>query len=255
MDLITAFFNETLYRPIFNLLVFVYNIVPGHDFGVSIIAVTLLLRIVMFPLAHKALESQKALQELQPKIKEIQNKIKNREEQAKKLLEFYKEHKVNPFSGCLPILIQLPILLALYRVFLTGLEPDSLNALYSFVSNPGHINPKFLGFIDLSAPHYGLAILAGISQYIQAKATFKKKSDTGASAFESEFTKSMSTSFIYVMPIVLVIISWNLPAGLPLYWVVTMIFSWWQQMLINKKFDNKNPKPEIQKSNASNANS
>lgn len=255
MDLITAVFNEILYRPIFNLLVFVYNIIPGQDFGISIIVVTVLLRVVMFPLAHKALESQKALQELQPKIKEIQNKIKNREEQAKKLLEFYKEHKVNPFSGCLPILIQLPVLLALYRVFLTGLNPESLNALYPFVSNPGEINPLFLGFIDLSAPHYGLAILAGISQYLQAKATFKKKNDTGVSVFESEMTKSMSTSFVYVMPIFLVIISWNLPAGLPLYWVATMIFSWWQQILINKKFERSKKLTEGTNTNASNGNS
>ncbi|OGZ58096.1 MAG: hypothetical protein A3B96_02470 [Candidatus Spechtbacteria bacterium RIFCSPHIGHO2_02_FULL_43_15b] len=236
MDFFITIFNEALYRPIFNFLIFVYNVIPGRDFGIAIIIVTILLRILLFPLAHKALKSQKALQELQPKIKEMQGKIKNKEEQAKKLLEFYKENKINPFSGCLPILIQLPILIALYRVFLHGLDPSSLDALYPFIQNPGTINPTFLSIIDLSKPNYWLAILAGVSQYIQSKATFQKKDKPGQGMLNSDFSKSMTMSFLYVMPVFLVVISWKLPAGLPLYWVITMLFSWGQQVIVNKGF-------------------
>jgi len=182
MDFLITIFNETLYRPLFSLLVWVYNTIPGHDLGVAIILVTIFLRIVLYPLSHKALKSQKALQELQPKIKEIQKKFKDKQEQAKATMEFYKENKINPFSGCLPLLIQLPILIGLYRVFLTGLNPESLEVLYPFIQNPGELNPMFVGLLDLSLPSHPLAILAGLSQFLQSKATFQKKNDGGGTS-------------------------------------------------------------------------
>jgi len=148
------------------------------------------------------------------------------------MMRFYKEHKVNPFSGCLPLLIQLPLLIALYRVFLTGLEPESLNALYPFIHNPGMLEPMFLGIVNLAEPSHVLAILAGLSQFLQSKVTF-----TGnAMASGSDFSKIMSKQMIYMMPLFMVFIAWNLPAGLALYWVTTMLFSLGQQMYINKTF-------------------
>ena len=236
MELIITIFNESLTRPVFNLLVWIYNIIPGQDFGIAIIAVTVLLRVALYPLSNKALKSQRALQELQPKIKEIQKKFKNREEQAKAMMEFYKEHKVNPFSGCLPLLIQLPLLIALYRVFLTGLNPDSLESLYSFVQSPGVLDPMFLGLVDLAQPSHALAILAGVSQFLQAKTAFAKMPSMGAAGKGADFSKSMQQSMIYMMPLFMVFIAWNLPAGLALYWVVTMLFSLGQQLVVNKTF-------------------
>ena len=236
MELIITIFNESLTRPVFNLLVWIYNIIPGQDFGIAIIAVTVLLRVALYPLSNKALKSQRALQELQPKIKEIQKKFKNREEQAKAMMEFYKEHKVNPFSGCLPLLIQLPLLIALYRVFLTGLNPDSLESLYSFVQSPGVLNPMFVGLVNLAQPSHTLAILAGVSQFLQAKTAFAKMPSMGAAGKGADFSKSMQQSMIYMMPLFMVFIAWNLPAGLALYWVVTMLFSLGQQLVVNKTF-------------------
>lgn len=236
MELIITIFNESLTRPVFNLLVWIYNIIPGQDFGIAIIAVTVLLRVALYPLSNKALKSQRALQELQPKIKEIQKKFKNREEQAKAMMEFYKEHKVNPFSGCLPLLIQLPLLIALYRVFLTGLNPDSLESLYSFVQSPGVLDPMFLGLVNLAQPSHALAILAGVSQFLQAKTAFAKMPSMGAAGKGADFSKSMQQSMIYMMPLFMVFIAWNLPAGLALYWVVTMLFSLGQQLVVNKTF-------------------
>lgn len=234
MELVITIFNETLARPLFNLLVWVYNIVPGQDFGVAIIIVTVLLRVVLYPLSDKALKSQKILQELQPKIKELQKKYKNKEEQAKVMMEFYKEHKINPLSGCLPILIQLPLLIALYRVFLTGLNPESLDSLYSFVANPGELNPIFIGVLNLAEPSHFLAILAGAAQFLQAKSAFQNKSNLPKPTIP-DFSTSMSKSMIYMMPLFMIFIAWNLPAGLALYWVVTMLFSLGQQILVNKK--------------------
>jgi len=234
MELISTIFNEALARPLFNALVWVYNIMPGHDLGIAIIAVTVLLRIILYPLSGKALRSQKILQELQPKIKELQKKHENKEEQARVMMEFYKEHKINPLSGCLPILIQLPLLIALYRVFLTGLKPHSLDKLYSFIANPGALDPMFIGVVNLSEPSHFLAILAGASQFLQAKTAFQQKKDAPKSAVP-DFSASMSKSMIYMMPLFMVFIAWNLPAGLSLYWVVTMLFSLGQQVIVNRK--------------------
>ena len=93
MELITTIFNEFLYRPLFNILIFFYNIIPWHDFGLAIILITLLIRVILFPLSKKGLKSRKALEEIQPKIKEVQKKYKDKEERARQMMLLYKEHK------------------------------------------------------------------------------------------------------------------------------------------------------------------
>ena len=238
MDIIISIFNEILYRPIFNSLIFLYNTIPGKDFGIAIIILTIIIRLALYPLSQKAIKSQKALSQLQPKIKEIQKKYKdNKEEQAKVMMEFYKTNKINPFSGCLPLLIQLPILIALYRVIWTIFDPERLHALYSFVANPGIINPTFIGLIDLSQKNPYLAILAGALQFIQSKMMMPKKNkeDDKSKSGSLDFSKMMGSQMTYFMPLITVFIAWNFPAGLPLYWVVTTLFSIGQQWLVLKK--------------------
>jgi len=103
MSFITGLFNTILYRPLLNFLVLLYKYVPGHDFGIAIILLTVIVKLLLYPLGSKAIKSQKNLAEIQPKIKEIQEKYKDdKEKQTRALMEFYKEAKVNPFSGCLP---------------------------------------------------------------------------------------------------------------------------------------------------------
>src|SRR3990167_1482780 len=127
-------FNTLLTQPLFNLMVFLYNFIPGKDLGVSIIIMTFLIKLVLYPLASQSIKSQKALQELQPKMNEIKKKHKDdREAQARAMMELYKNEKVNPLSSCLPLLIQLPFLIAVFHVFNRGLHPESLGQLYSFI--------------------------------------------------------------------------------------------------------------------------
>ncbi|MDP3764726.1 MAG: YidC/Oxa1 family membrane protein insertase [bacterium] len=228
-------FNEFLYRPLFNLLVFLYNTIPGSDIGLAIIAVTAIVKLVFWPLTGKAVKSQRALQEIQPKIKEIQEKYKdNKEEQSKKLMAFYKENKVNPMSGCLPLLVQIPILIALYQVFLKGFDPNSLSDLYSFVNNPNVIDPMFFGFVNLALPNSVLAILAGVSQFFQAKMTMPKNSKlpNAPKASDEYITQAITKQTLYFLPVFTVLISWKLPSGLALYWVVTTLFTLLQQYVI-----------------------
>lgn len=237
MEIITTIFNEFLYRPLFNILVFFYNVVPGHDFGVAIILITLLIRVVLFPLSRKGIKSRKALEELQPKIKEIQKDKKNKEERARRMMELYKEHKINPASGCLPLLIQFPILIAIYRALIDILKnSNNLSAiLYSSVKNPGVLNTLFLGTINLAAPSVFLAVLTGLFQFIQSKMMFKASPKAQSSGKKMDMQKTMSRQMIYFMPLIIVFISLKLPAGLPLYWAVSTLFGIGEHLLIHRK--------------------
>jgi YidC/Oxa1 family membrane protein insertase len=239
MNIISLIFNEVFYRPLFNGLIFLYNAVPFHDFGVAIILLTLIIRFILYPLNQKAMKSQKALNALQPQIKEVQNKHKgDKAKQSQALMDIYKTNNINPASGCLPILIQLPVLIALYRVFFNGLNPDSLSSLYTFIVSPGAINPLFLGLIDLSTSNYIMAIIAGILTFFQTKMTMPNQQK---SPVAGDFSAMFSKQMVYMMPIITVVIAWKLPAGLALYWIVITLFGIVQQYLVNKNKDGIQP--------------
>lgn len=225
-------FNEILYKPIFNFLIFIYNVLPGGDFGVAIIVLTLLVRILFMPLSIKALRSQKSMTRLQPKLKEIQEKFKNdKAAQAQATMALYKEFKVNPLAGCLPLLVQLPVLFALYRAFINVFKPESLDILYSFISNPGVIQNISFGLIDLAKSSPVLAILAGIFQFGHSKISFGKKDKC---PMDNTGMGAMGRQMLYFFPIMIIIIGWRLPAGLVLYWAVTTLFSFAEQIFVNR---------------------
>lgn len=241
-DLFISFFNIVLYQPLFNALVFLYGYLPGHDFGIAVIALTILIRLILYPLGTRGIRAQKALSKLQPKMKEIQEKFKNdKEKQAKAMMELYQKEKINPLSGCLPLLIQLPIIIALYRVFWKGFQPEQLSYLYSFIPNPGVINSTFLGLIDLSKsfivkfngqveyywPVIILALLAGALQFFQAKMLVpqaEKKTSTSP-----QFSDMMQKQMLYFFPAFTIFIVCSLPSAIGLYWVVFTLFAIIQQ--------------------------
>lgn len=222
------FFNTILVYPLLNLLVFTYQYIP--DIGVAIIIITALVRLALLPSFHKSLKHQKILTDLQPKMDEIKHKYKDDKEQlAKATMELYKAHKVNPLSSCLPIIIQLPILIALYQVFIRSLNGQELQGLYTFVQNPGQISPMFLNFLNLSYPNIPLAALAALLQYWQAKMMAPKIVSQDATA------KMMSYQLLYFLPALTFFIGFTLPASLPLYWIVTTLFGLGQQYYIIRK--------------------
>ena len=233
-EFLVNIFHNFLYQPLFNLLVLLYNYIPGHDFGIAIILLTLLIRFILYPLSVKAFDSQRTIQKIQPQIQEIQKKYKDdKEKQAKETMEIYKKEKINPFSGLFLAFIQLPILIALYWVFWNGLKPEELAYLYKFVSNPGQIDAIFLGMIDLSKANVILAVLAGITQFYQTEMLTPKagpKKDNGP-----DFSQIMQKQMLYFFPAFTVIILLNLPSALGLYWTVSGIFSIIQQYFLLKK--------------------
>ena len=234
--LLVDIFNNFLYYPLFNSLILIYNYLPGHDFGLAIIVLTIIIRIILYPISVKALNSQKVLQKLQPQMKEIQEKYKDdKEKQTKEILELYKREKVNPFSGLFLALIQLPILIALYNVFWNGLNLKELDNLYSFVLNPAQINPLFFGLVDLSKSNFIFSILAGIIQFFQTKMLIPQ--DSKNKTKETDINSIIQKQMVYIFPFITVIILLKLPSALGLYWIISGIFSIVQQHFI---FKNKN---------------
>ena len=233
-EIFIKFFTVLLYYPLFNFLVLLYNYLPKHDFGIAVILLTIIIRIILYPISVKTLNSQKTLQSLQPKIKEIQNKYKdNKEQLAKETLELYRQENINPFSGLFLAAIQLPILITLYTVFWKGLNPSELTNLYSFIVNPGQINATFLGIIDLSKPNFVFAVLAGVFQFFQTKMLIPK-SELKQNK-ESDISQIIQKQMVYIFPFLTVFILMRLPSAIGLYWIVSGIFSIVQQYVILKK--------------------
>ena len=235
-----ALFHSLIYQPLYNTLIFIYNVLPGADFGIAIVAITVLLRFLLVPIYKKQIESQRNLQKLQPKIKEIQKNTKgDKEKQAKELMELYKKHKTNPFSGCLPLIIQLIFLIAIYRILINisdaGLVANPAE-LYSFVKDPGSINQFFISLVDLTKPSVVIAALAAIAQFFQTKMLLQsagKKIETKDNS-EPDIAQMMSKQMLFLGPILTLIIGIKFAAGLSLYWLTSTIFMLAQQIYIQK---------------------
>lgn len=227
-------FQELLYRPIFNVLVVIYNAIPGHDFGMAIIVLTVFIRLIFSKWSVRALRSQRQLAELQPKIKMVQEKYKNdRTVQAQAVMALYKEHQVSPMAGCLPLLIQLPFLIALYQAFLHGFSSENLKLLYPFVTKPAEINNTFLGLLDLSTRNTFLVLLTAGLQFWQSKMSLPASAKENAPSAAPEMA-NINKQMLYFLPIMLIIIGWKLPAGLILYWAITTIFSIFEQKIVKR---------------------
>src|SRR3989338_1305393 len=230
-------YNLILYQPLFNLLIFLYNLIPWHDLGIAIIILTVIIKLVLYPFSQQSLKSQKALTELQQKLDALKKQYAHdKEKLAKEMMALYKMEKVNPLSSCLPLLIQLPFLIAVYQVFASGLDPASLKWLYSFVANPQTINSISLGFLNLAKPNLVLAVLTGLAQYWQTKMLAVKRPPKGmAGAKDEDMMAMMNKQMLYFMPVFTVIIGISLPSGLVLYWFVMTLLTVGQQRLILKK--------------------
>ena len=223
-----------LYQPLLNALAFLVSIVPGGDLGLAVIILTILVKVILFPLSKKSIESQAQMNILAPELNKIKESGASKEEQARLTFELYKQHKTNPFSGCLLLLIQIPIIFALYYVFLKGIHFNGI--LYSFVHIPAHINNIFLGVLDISKKSLILAILAGVSQSLQAHFMPQPSlSTTGSASFQESFGKSMNLQMKYVFPFLVAFIAYNISGAVALYWITSNLFMVGQQIYIKRK--------------------
>lgn len=229
-------FNIVLYQPIFNFLIWLYLI--SGNFGLAILFLTLVVRTLLHPLNNKSLKSQKELQEIQPLIKELQEKYKtDNQKQAEELIKLYKEKGFNPFAGFWYMLLQIPIILALYQVInYIASNPDIQSKLYSFIHFEGVVDPMFFG-MNLSTPNLVFAIIVGIAQFFQIK-TMQPKIEKSLEKKEKDQTEKMQEmmqkQMLILFPIFTFFILTQLPSALGIYWLVVTIFSIVQQKIIFK---------------------
>lgn len=222
--MISTFFNAVFYNPIYNALVALVAVIPGSDVGVAVILVTLAIRLLLLPFSLSAARTQRAMKILEPKIKELKEKHKgNKEKEALETLALYKEAQVNPFASILTVFIQIPVLLALYWVFRSeSFSVIDMARLYSFTPVSHTASLEFLGIISVAGKSIVLAILAGLSQFLQAHLAISgtmKPSD--AKGLQNDFQRVMGMQLKYVFPFIIGMISYTTSGAVALYFITT----------------------------------
>lgn len=235
-------FKNVLLEPLYNALIGIINFLPmWADVGIAVIILTIIVRLILLPLSLKAVRTQVKMKIVQPKLKALQEKYKtNREELGRAMMALYKEEKLNPFASIGLVLIQIPILLALYWVFVgTGLPAIRTDLLYSFINIPDNINMNFLGLADMGAnKNLTLALIAAVSQFFQVKFAMPKPmapADPNKPTFQEDLARSMSVQMKYIFPVITFFISYTLTAVVGLYWIVSNLFTIGQEIYVRKK--------------------
>lgn len=246
MEVLQAIFVD----PFLNLLIGLQNIIPGHDLGLAIIALTLIVRLILYPASAKQIRTQRAMQELQPRINEIREEHKDdKEAQSKALMEFYRENKISPLSSCGPMVLQLALIYPLFLVFrliVTG--GDFIDRLYPFIAAPAlPLDMTFFGILDLAASqNITLALLTAGAQFLQSWMLMRKRKKEQPEGKPKEKDKSpasaISRNLLYVFPIITGYIAYTFPAGIALYWLASTVFAIIQQLIIMRTISSQ-PKP------------
>jgi len=232
-----AFFKTIIYVPLYNFLILLLNI-SWVDAGLAAVFLTVLVKLILYPLTKKSTVAQIKMKEKEGELSLIKEKHKDKQEQAVKVMEFYKENKINPFSSILTIIVQIPIIFSLYYIFFKAGLPDvDTSLLYSFIKAPESVSMVFLGFVDVSQKSIILAFLAGISSYFQMH-LMSPSSPTAVlskTAGAPDFAKMMTKQMKYTMPVVVFFISWKISAIVALYWFVSNLMSIAQDAWIRRK--------------------
>lgn len=232
INFLGQFFHAVVYQPLFNGLILLYNFLPGHDLGLAVILLTLFIKVLTFPVNWKAYSFQRAMAGVQSRLKEIQVKYKSQpEEQARRVSDLFRQEKINPLASFLPLLVQLPVLIALYQLFWKGIWQNTSGLLYPFVGSPGNINPSFLNLIDLARPFWVLALLAAVAQFFQARLVSPPATPA---ADQSQMAALMQKQMLLLFPVLTFFILLNLPSVLGLYWGASSAFSVIEQALFKK---------------------
>ena len=264
-------FTTYIVKPLFNLLVGIYALIPGHNFGLAIIVFTILVRLLMWPLVKKQLNQAKKMRELQPELKKIKKQTKgNKQKESQLLMELYKEKGINPVGSIVVLIPQFIILIGLYDALrqVSTNTHSVLSLSYGFIhhlpwmqtlSRNIHLfDDTFLGFINLSRSAAGgkggiylpaLIVVLGsaVAQYFQTKQLMPTQKDSkslrailkdaskGSNADQSEVNASVAKSTRYLLPVFLVIVTIDLPAALSFYWLTSGVVAYIQQSIVLKE--------------------
>ncbi|ETB64089.1 TPA: membrane protein insertase YidC [Candidatus Nomurabacteria bacterium] len=239
-----TFWTTIFYQPIYNALIFIMDKVTFGDIGFAIILLTIIVKLILAPLTRKSIRSQILMKKMEPELKQIKKDYPNKEEQAKKTFDLYKKYGTNPFSGCLVILIQLPVIFALYYVFYKGITVDQ-SLIYSFINIPEISHTKFLNLIEMSSKNIPLAILTGLSQFVQGYLSIPLKNkepneekEKKQPDFQEALSNSMQTNIKYILPVFIAFVAYQTSAAVALYWITSNVFTIVQEWHIRRKLKN-----------------
>ncbi len=236
MPYMSSLWNTIFYRPLYNLLLIFVAIIPSGDVGLAVIFLTILVKLILFPLTQKSIESQMKMKALEPELNKIKEQYPDKAEQSKRTFALYKEKKISPFSSCLLILVQLPVIIALYWVFLKGLGTGAVPKLYSFVHFSGVYNMKFLGLFDIAKKSIVFALLAGVSQYLVGYLAQKRTGKVAQTeGMSGQFAATLQTQMLYVLPVMIVLIAYRVSAAVALYWITSNMFTVGQELYTRRK--------------------
>ena len=230
------------FDPVYNGLIFFIDLVPGGDIGVAIVLTTIAIKLILLPLSIKAAKTQKIMREIEPKLREIKEKHKDsREEQAQAMLTVYREAGMNPFSAIFVIILQIPLVIALYLAVYGyagfALPEINLERLYAFISAPSEVTMQFLGLIDMSGRSVLLAALAGITMFIQMRFVLPAllpREPGAAPNFQEDFKRNMQLQMRYVMPVLITGIAYFISAAIALYILVSNVVAILQELYVRR---------------------
>jgi len=232
-------FNLVLFQPLYNALVLLSNIVPGHSIALAIVVLTVIIKTILLPFYHQSLKTQRKLKDIEPelsKIKELYSEDKQK--QAQEVLNLYRVHGINPFTGFALLLIQLPVILALFYVFSKGFDLN-LDILYPFIHNPEVVDNTLFGLIHITEKSYIFAFLVGITQYIQIALTLpplpKPDKAPTTPSFKDDLAKSMNMQMRYVMPVIITVVASQFPVAVSIYWLTGNIFTIAHELVVKTK--------------------
>ena len=234
--LIKSLWRTLIYVPLLNALVALLIYMLGHSLALSIILLTLIIRTLLLLPSQKAMKAQKRMQEIQPQIEELKKKYGNDQARlSQETMLLWKNNKVSPLSSCLPLLIQFPILIALYYTINGGLSPDKHSLIYSFLPtfSLNDVNPWFFNFNLLEKSLIVFPILTGGLQFIQMQLMSAKQKKKGAAKVSDEM-QAANNMMKYVMPVMIATFTTRLPAAVGLYWAVSTFYGIVQQVVVNK---------------------
>lgn len=244
--MIASVFQTLIYNPLYNGLTFLVGVIPSHDMGLAVIALTIIVRIILFPLSRRAVDAQLAMKKIAPEVEEIKKKYKkNSPEQSQAIFALYKERGIHPFASFGLVLVQFPILIALYWVFYrSGFPQVDTALLYPFVPVPAAINMQFLGVIDMASRSIPLAILAAVTQYLYTRISMgpREKVPEGTpieASLSGDMAKSFDLQARYVLPVMIGVIGYTIAAAAPLYWATSNTFMILQELAAGRRFNPK----------------
>jgi len=233
------------FDPVYNGLVFFVDVVPGGDVGLAIIFTTIVVKVFLLPLSIKAAKTQVAMREIEPKLKEMKEKITDKQEQARAMMDIYKEAGVNPFASIFQLFFQIPIIIALYLSVSRGggvaLPEINVDILYQFIPSPETVSMLFVGMIDIAARSLPLAILAGAAQVVSAHLTMPKptpRKETDGLDLKADFARSMQMQMRYVLPVIIFVVAYTSSAAIALYFTVSNLAAIAQELYIRRHRQN-----------------